>query len=85
MKNIKYFKYVNKEKFNIFLKAYGYTLDDVKGFSLAEKRQYRGNVLKIYHISFKDGEYEYFKVVIFKSFNEYHQVRLGFRGGKLFN
>ena len=83
MKSIKLFKYINKEKFNIFLNAYGYTLDDVKGFSLAEKRQYRGNVLKIYHINFKDGEYEYFKVVCFRSFNEYYQSKLGFNGNKL--
>ena len=83
MKNIKYFKYVNKEKFNIFLNAYGYKLDDVVGFSLAEKRQCRGNILKIYNIHFNDGEYEYFKVVTFRSFNEYYQSKLGFNGNKL--
>ena len=85
MKSIKYFKYVSTKQFNAFLVAYGYKLDDVKGFSFDGKKQYRGNILKEYCIHFKDGEYEYFKVVYFKSFNEYHQVRLGFRGGKLFN
>ena len=83
MKSIKLFKYVNKEKFNIFLSAYGYKLDDVVGFSLAEKRQYHGNILKIYNIRFNDGEYEYFKVVTFRSFNEYRQSALGFNGNKL--
>ena len=83
MKDIKYFKYVKKEKFNIFLKDYGYKLEDVKGFSLAERRQYRGNVLKIYNIHFNDGESVYFKVVCFKSFNEYYECKLGFKGEKL--
>ena len=83
MKSIKYFKYVNKEKFNIFLNAYGYKLSDVKGFSFAGKKQYRGNVLKLYNIRFNDGEYEYFKVVTFRSFNEYYQSKLGFNGDKL--
>ena len=83
MKNIKYFKYKNKEKFNMFLCAYGYKLDDVKGFSLEEQKQYRSNVLKVYSIHFNDGEYEYFKVVIFRSFNEYYQSKLGFNGNKL--
>ena len=83
MKNIKYFKYANKEKFNTFLSAYEYKLEDVKGFSFAGQRQYRGNILKIYNIHFNDGEYEYFKVVIFNSFNEYYQSKLGFNGNKL--
>ena len=83
MKNIKYFKYVNKEKFNIFLNAYGYKLEDVVGFSFDGQKQYCGNILKIYNIHFKDGEYEYFKAVIFRSFNEYYQCRLGFKGEKL--
>ena len=83
MKSIKYFKYVSTNQFNAFLVAYGYKLDDVKGFSFDEQKQYRGNVLKWYKIHFKDGEYEYFKVVYFKSFNEYYQSKLGFNGDKL--
>ena len=83
MKSIKCFKHVNKRCFNLFLKEYGYKLDDVKGFSVAQKSQYHGNILKIYNIRFNDGEYEYFKVVYFKSFNEYHQSSLGFNGNKL--
>ena len=83
MKNIKYFKFVNTKHFNVFLKEYGYTLKDIKGFSFDSKKQYHNNILKVYSIHFNDGEYEYFKVVIFKSFNEYHQSRLGFNGNKL--
>ena len=85
MKSIKSFKYINENNFNIFLNEYGYTLDDVVGFSLSERKQYRGNVLKIYNIHFNDGEYEYFKVVCFESSNEYHQSRLGFNGDRLLN
>ena len=83
MKNIKYFQYKNTYEFKKFLDAYGYRLWEVKGFSFAGKKQYRYNVLKLYRITFKDGEYEYFKVAIFSSFNEYHQARLGFSGNKL--
>ena len=83
MKSIKSFKYINENNFNVFLNNYGYKLDDVKGFSLAEKRQCRGNILKIYNIRFNDGEYEYFKVAVFESFNEYKQSSLGFNGNKL--
>ena len=83
MKSIKYFKYKNKEKFNAFLSAYGYKLEDVAGFSVAGQKQYRGNILKVYSILFKDCDEEYFKVVIFKSFNEYYQSKLGFNGNKL--
>ena len=83
MKNIKYFKYVDTEKFNNFLDACGYKLEDVKGFSYYGQEQSYGNVLKEYCIHFKDGEREYFTVVCFKSFNEYHQCRLGCRGEKL--
>ena len=83
MKSIKYFKYLNTKQFNAFLAAYCYKLDDVKGFSFDEKKQYHCNVLTIYCIHFKDGEREYFKVVTFKSFNEYRQSCLGFNGDKL--
>ena len=83
MKSIKYFKYLDTKQFNAFLNAYGYKLDDVKGFSFDGKKQYHCNVLKIYCIHFIDGEREYFKVVYFKSFNEYRQSCLGFNGGKL--
>ena len=83
MKNIKYFKFKDTNAFESFLYAYDYKLDDVKGFSFDERKQCRGNVLTWYKIHFKDGECEYFKVVIFKNFNEYHQSRLGFNGEKL--
>ena len=83
MKNIKYFKYKNTSNFLGFIGSYDYKLDDVEGFSFAGQKQCRYNVLKLYRITFKDGEYEYFKVVYFKNFNEYHQSRLGFNGDKL--
>ena len=83
MKSIKSFKYFNKRCFSYFLKSYCYTADDVKGFSFVGKKQYHGNILKTYNVYFKDGEYEYFKVVCFKSFNEYRQAALGFKGNKL--
>ena len=83
MKNIKFFKYINTREFERFLSAYCYHLEDVKGFSFVSTKQYHGNILKEYFIHFKDGEKEYFKEVYFKSFNEYHQCRLGFRGDKL--
>ena len=83
MKNIKYFKYKDTYEFKKFLDAYGYRLWGVKGFSYAGKKQYRYNVLKLYRITFNDGEYEYFKIVYFKSFNELNQSRLGFKGDKL--
>ena len=83
MKNIKYFQYKNTYEFKKFLDAYEYRLWDVVGFSYAGKEQYRGNILKEYCIHFKDGEYEYFKIVYFKSFNERNQSRLGFNGDKL--
>ena len=83
MKSIKLFQYKDTCGFENFLNAYGYKFEDVKGFSLAERRQYCGNVLKIYNIRFNDGEYEYFKVVYFKNFNEYRQSRLGFSCIKL--
>ena len=83
MKNIKYFKYKNTYEYEKFLNAYGYRPEDVKGFSFAGKEQRNGNVLTEYSIWFNDDEREYFKVVYFSSFNEYHQCRLGFRGEKL--
>ena len=83
MKNIKFFIYKNTYEFKKFLDAYGYRLWGVKGFSYAGKKQYRYNVLKLYRITFNDGEYEYFKIVYFKSFNELNQSRLGFKGDKL--
>ena len=83
MKNIKFFKYKDEEKFEDFLSSYDRKLEDVKGFSYAGKKQYRYNVLKLYRITFNDGEYEYFKIVYFKSFNELNQSRLGFSGDKL--
>ena len=83
MKNIKYFKYINTKQFNDFLNDYGYTLNDVEGFSVLVLRRYNSNVLKTYAIYFNDGEYEYFNVVEFKSFNEYNQAGLGFSGQKL--
>ena len=83
MKNIKYFKYKNTGAFMGFLGSYDYKLEDVKGFSFDERKQYHGNVLTWYCIHFNDGEKEYFKAVSFKSFNEYHPSRLGFNGNKL--
>ena len=83
MKNIKYFKYWYSYDFEKFLKDYGYTLDDVKGFKFVEKKQYHGNVLKLYFICFNDGEEICFTVADFKSFNEINQSRLGFNGNKL--
>ena len=83
MKNIKYFQYKDTNNFIGFIESYDYKLDDVIGFSFDDKKQYHGNVLKWYKIYFKDGEYEYFKVAVFKSFNEYHQSALGFSGNKL--
>ena len=85
MKNIKYFKYKNTFNFEKFLKEYGYTLDDVKGFCLYEKKWYHGNFLKLYIIHFNDGEMKCFSVVYFKNFNECKQSRLGFNGNKLLN
>ena len=83
MKKIKYFLYKNTYEFEKFLNAYGYRIGNVKGFSFVWKKQYHGNILKTYEVYFDDGEYEYFSIVYFKSFNEYHQSRLGFNGEKL--
>ena len=83
MKSIKLFKYKDMHAFEEFLSAYGYKLDDVKGFKFIGQKQYRGNVLKLYFICLNDGEEVYFKAVDFASFNEYRQSRLGFNGVKL--
>ena len=85
MKNIKYFKYWYTYEFEKFLKEYGYTLNDVKGFSVGYKKQYRGNILKIYAIHFKGNDMHAFSTILFKSLNEYHQTALGFNGNKLLN
>ena len=85
MKNIKLFKYKDTAKFEEFLNSYGYKFEDIKGFSLSERKQYNNNILTEYCIHFNDDECEYFRVVCFQSFNEYHQARLGFRGNKLFD
>ena len=83
MKDIKYFKYKDTNAFQKFLTAYGYNLKDVKGFSYVGQKQYHGNILKIYFVHFNDDEYEYFKAVYFKNFNEYNQARLNFSYEKL--
>ena len=83
MKNSKCFKYWYSYELEIFLKDYGYTLDDVKGFSVSGIKRYHGNILKTYEIYAYDGESVYFSVVYFKSFNEYNQTWLGFNGNKL--
>ena len=83
MKNIKYFKFKDTSAFENLLSSYGYKPEDVKGFKFIEQKQYLGNVLKLYFICMNDGEEVCFTVVTFKSFNEYHQARLGFRGNRL--
>ena len=83
MKNIKFFKYKDTQGFENLLSSYEYKLEDVKGFKFIEKKQYQGNTLKLYFICMKDAEEICFTVVDFKSFNEYHQARLGFKGNKL--
>lgn len=83
MRNIKYFNYKNTYEYSVFLKDYGYRESDAIGFSVSSVKHYRGNILKTYNIYFKDGEYEYFKIVYFKSLNEYYQSKLGFNGNRL--
>ena len=83
MKNIKYFMYKNTCAFEKFLSAYGYRLKDVKGFSVAGKKQYHGNILKLYFVHFNNGEKKYFKVVYFKDFNECYQARFSFKSIEL--
>ena len=83
MKYIKYFKYINKNAFKHFLTAYGYKLENAVGFSYVGQKQYNGNILKIYFIHFDDGEKEYFKVAVFKDFNEYNKARFCFSCEKM--
>ena len=83
MNNIKRFKYWYSYEFERCLKDYGYTLDDVKGFSVSSIKRYRGNILKTYIVYVYDGESVYFSVAYFKSFNEYRQSALGFNGERL--
>ena len=83
MKNIKFFKYRDTHAFEHLLSSYNYKSEDVKGFKFIEQKQYQGNTLKLYYICMNDGEEICFTVACFKNFNEYHQVRLGFRGEKL--
>ena len=75
MKSIKSFKYKDTAKFQDFLSSYDYKFEDVVGFSLSERKQYSNNTLTEYCIHFKNDEYEYFRVVCFKDFNEYHQAK----------
>ena len=83
MKNINYFKYKDTYEFEKCLNEYGYTIDDVKGFSVSSIMRYRGNVLKTYIVYVYDGESVYFSVAYFKSFNEYNKAWLGFNGDRL--
>ena len=83
MKNIKYFKYKNTYEYSVFLKEYGYKLDDVKGFSVSVIHRFNGNVYKSYIIYFKDDNLACFKVVYFKSLNELHKSNLGLNGNTL--
>lgn len=83
MKNIKYFKYWYSYELDKCLKEYGYTLDDVKGFSVSSITRYHGNILKTYIIYVYDGESVYFSIAYFKSFNEYNRTWLGFNGDRL--
>ena len=83
MKNIKQFKYWYSYEFEKCLADYGYTIDDVKGYSVSSIMRYRGNVLKTYIVYVYDGESVYFSVAYFKSFNEYNKAWLGFNGDKL--
>ena len=83
MKNIKHFKYKNTYEFNVFLKDYRYEIDDISGYSVGWNEYYNGNVLRVYIIYFNNGEYKLFRIVYFKSFNEYNQTYLGLNNNKL--
>ena len=78
MKNIKYFKYWYSFEFERFLSAYGYTIDDVKGYNVSSIMRYNGNIFKTYKVYAYDGKIIYFSVAYFKSFNEYNKAWLGF-------
>ena len=83
MKSIKSFKYWYSYEFEKCLKDYGYSIDDVKGFSVVSIKRYNGNILKTYIVYVWDGESVYFSVAYFKSFNEYKKAWLGFGGERL--
>ena len=83
MKNIKRFKYWYSYEFEKCLKDHGYTIDDVKGYSVSAIHHYRGNIFKTYKVYIYDGESVYFSVAYFKSFDEYNKTWLGFSGDKL--
>ena len=77
MKNIKSFKYKNTYSFERFLKGCGYNMDDVSGYNVGWKEQHHGNLLRVYIIYFNNGEYKLFRVLYFKSLNEYEQISSG--------
>lgn len=77
MKNIKNFKYWYSLEFEKLLKDYGYTIDDVKGYSFSSITCYDGNILRTYRVYFYDGDHIYFSVAYFKSFDEYNKAWQG--------
>ena len=83
MKSIKYFKYWYSYEFEKFLKDFGYTIDDVEGFSVSNIKRYSGNILKTYEVHVYDGENVYFSIAYFKSFDDYNKAWLGFSGSKM--
>ena len=83
MKNIKNFKYWYSYEFEKCLKDYGYTIDDVKEFSVSSIMRYHGNIFKTYKVYIYGGESVYFSIAYFKSFEEYNKAWLGFNGDKL--
>ena len=83
MKSIKSFKYWYSYEFEKCLKDYGYTIDDVKGFSVVSIKHHKGNILKTYIVDVYDGESVYFSVAYFKSFDEYNKAWLGSGGERL--
>ncbi len=83
MKDIKSFKYKNTYTFERFLRAYGYSMDDISGYSIGWKEQYNGNVLRVYIIYFNDGKYKRFSVLYLKDVNEYKEISTGLKINKL--
>ena len=83
MKDIKHFKYIKTYSFVRFLKEYGYSMNDVSGYSIGWKEQHNNNVLRVYIIYFNVSEYKLFRVLYLKDFNEYEQTRLGVKINKL--